>query len=61
MEIFIIASWHIWMQRNNFIFYRGRPSFISWKTSFYEEAKLQAFRLSEEKQHAFLLRLDSLS
>ena len=61
MEIFIIASWHIWKQRNNFIFDRGRPSFISWKTSFYEEAKLQAFRLSEEKRHAFLLYLDPLS
>ena len=61
MEIFIVASWHIWKQRNNFIFDRGRPSFISWKTSFYEEAKLQAFRLSEEKRHAFLLCLDPLS
>jgi hypothetical protein len=49
MEIFTIASWHIWKQRNNFIFDRGRPSFISWKISFYEEAKLQAFRLCEEK------------
>jgi hypothetical protein len=26
MEIFIIAAWHIWKQRNNFIFDRGRPS-----------------------------------
>jgi hypothetical protein len=26
MEIFIIAAWQIWKQRNNFIFDRGRPS-----------------------------------
>ena len=25
MEIFIIAAWQIWKQRNNFIFDRGRP------------------------------------
>ena len=41
----IIAAWHIWKQRNNFIFDRGRPSFHSWKNLFCEEAKLQAFRM----------------
>ena len=29
MEIFTIAAWEIWKQRNNFIFNRGRPSFVS--------------------------------
>jgi hypothetical protein len=28
IEVFIIAAWQIWKQRNNFIFDRGRPSFI---------------------------------
>ena len=55
MEMFIIASQHIWKQRNKFILDKGRPSFISWKSSFYEEANLQAFRLCEEKWHAFCL------
>ena len=54
METFIIAAWQIWKQRNNFIFDRGRPSFGSWKSSFCEEATLQAHRFSDEKCHVFL-------
>jgi hypothetical protein len=57
MEIFIIAAWHIWKQRNNFIFDRGRPSFSSWKFSFLDEARLQALRMSEDKRSSFLLRI----
>jgi hypothetical protein len=36
METFIITAWQIWKQRNNYISDRGRPSFGSWKISFYE-------------------------
>jgi hypothetical protein len=54
MEIFTIAAWEIWKQRNNFIFDRGRPSFVSWKSSFCVEAKLQAHRFSEYKRPVFL-------
>jgi len=61
METFIIAAWHIWKQRNNFIFDRDRPSFSSWKNLFSEEAKLQAFRMRDDKRVAFLLCLDLLS
>jgi hypothetical protein len=61
METFIIAAWHIWKQRNNFIFDRSRPSFSSWKNLFCEEAKLQAFRMRDDKRAAFLLYLDLLS
>jgi hypothetical protein len=46
MEIFVIAAWQIWKQRNNFIFIRGRPSFDNWKLGFLEEAKLQSNRLT---------------
>ena len=61
MEIFTIASWQIWKQRNDTIFDRGRPSFNSWKVLFLEEAKLQAHRfLDEAKQAAFLLCVDLL-
>jgi hypothetical protein len=54
METFIIATWQIWKQRNNFIFDRGRPSFDSWKSSFYEEVRLQAHRFSFVKPSVFL-------
>jgi hypothetical protein len=60
MEIFIIAAWQIWKQRNNFIFDRGRPSFDSWKSSFFEEAILQALRFSEQKRPEYLLCIDAL-
>jgi hypothetical protein len=61
MEIFIIAAWQIWKQRNNFIFDRGRPSLDSWKSSFTEEARLQAHRFCEAKRPAFLFCIDSLA
>jgi hypothetical protein len=54
METFIIATWQIWNQRNNFIFDRGRPSFDSWRSSFYEEVRLQAHRFSSAKRSIFL-------
>jgi hypothetical protein len=56
MEIFTIASWQIWKQRNDKIFDRRRPSLNSWKVLFLEEAKLQSHRfLDEAKRSAFLL------
>ena len=54
METFIIATWQIWKQRNNSIFDRGRPSFDSWKSSFYDEVRLQAHRFSSAKRSVFL-------
>ena len=54
MEFFTIAAWQIWKQRNNFIFDRGRPSFISWKISFCEEARLQAHRFNVVRRLEFL-------
>jgi hypothetical protein len=61
MEIFSIAAWQIWKQRNNFILDRGRPSFESWKSNFLLEASLQAHRLSAGKQSAFLSYVNSFS
>jgi hypothetical protein len=59
MDIFIIATWQIWKQRNNFIFNRGHPS--SWKLNFKEEARIQARRLCAAKKPIFLLLVDSLA
>ena len=57
MEIFIIGAWQIWKPRNNFIFDRGRPSLVSWKQNFVEEARLQAHRLCDSKRATFLSSL----
>ena len=58
MEVFIISAWQIWKQRNNFIFSRGQPSFLAWKTGFIDEARLQAHRISENKRSPFLSWID---
>lgn len=42
MDIFIMTAWHIWKQRNNFIFNRSPPSFLAWKLAFRNEVILQA-------------------
>jgi hypothetical protein len=54
MEVFMIGSWHIWKQRNGFIFNRGRPSFQNWKHGFVEEAFLQAHRMNSAKNASFI-------
>jgi hypothetical protein len=53
MEVFIIAAWQIWKQRNNFIFDRGQQSFIGWKKEFRVEALLQANRFSKKNSTLF--------
>jgi hypothetical protein len=58
MEFFIIASWTIWKQRNDFIFNRGVSSFLNWKRSFCNEAYLQSSRMKSELCSAFLSLLD---
>ncbi|GJN31828.1 hypothetical protein PR202_gb20275 [Eleusine coracana subsp. coracana] len=58
MEIFIIATWQIWKQRNDYIFNRNRPSFHTWKRNFLTEAELQAHRLPEGKKQAFLALIE---
>jgi hypothetical protein len=47
MEIFIVAAWEIWKQRNDKIFKAATPSFQSWKRCFIATTKLQLYRLKE--------------
>jgi hypothetical protein len=46
-------SWQIWKQRNDFIFNKDSPSFLSWKLGFLGQANLQANRLREDKNNSF--------
>jgi hypothetical protein len=60
MEVFIIATWHIWKQRNNLIFEGKRPTVQGWFTNFIDEARLQAHRIKEDKRQAFLSWVDNV-
>jgi len=60
MEVFIIATWHIWKQRNNLIFEGKRPIVQGWFTNFIDEARLQAHRIKEDKRQAFLSWVDNV-
>ncbi|KAJ1295105.1 hypothetical protein BS78_01G198500, partial [Paspalum vaginatum] len=61
MEVFIIAAWNIWKQRNNLIFEKKQPSMSSWKHHFIEDASFQAHRLKNDKRAPFLSWIDSFS
>ncbi|KAG2631905.1 hypothetical protein PVAP13_2NG022800 [Panicum virgatum] len=54
MLVSIIATWHIWKQRNNLIFEGRRPTVREWTSNFIEEARLQAHRIKDSKRQDFL-------
>jgi hypothetical protein len=50
MEVFTIAAWEIWKQRNDQIFRDTDPSFQSWRTNFFT-VKQKMCRLSQDNRH----------
>ena len=46
MEKFLYAAWHIWKQRNGFIFEQKIPSFITWRQLLKGDLFLLLFRIS---------------
>jgi hypothetical protein len=53
MNIFIIGTWLIWKQKNDWVFNRTRPSFQGWKLGFIKVANLQTIRMNDKKKLAF--------
>uniref|UniRef100_A0A0A8ZCW2 Uncharacterized protein n=1 Tax=Arundo donax TaxID=35708 RepID=A0A0A8ZCW2_ARUDO len=60
MEIFTIAAWEIWKQRNALIFRRIASTFHSWKDCFIDTAKLQVYRLNDSLRDSLTEWLNSL-
>jgi hypothetical protein len=46
MEVFMIAAWCIWNERNAWIFNGKTPSLAAWKLSFANEVKLHLHKIS---------------
>jgi hypothetical protein len=53
IEIIILASWSIWIIRNNKIFENTRPTFSIWKAIYYQELKLVVYRIKKKYESDF--------
>ena len=60
MEVVILATWHIWKQRNEAIFQRVIPSFKGWKRRFTHEASMHVHRVRDKHVECFAQWIDSL-
>ena len=60
MEIIILASWGIWISRNNLIFQAIQPSIQRWKVIFLDELNLLRYRVKKSYAGAFCTWLDNL-
>lgn len=47
LEIFFLAAWHIWKQRNGLIFENIQPTFQSWESLFMREVLLHLCRMKD--------------
>jgi hypothetical protein len=61
MEITILASWAIWVSRNNLIFQAIQPSTQRWKDIYLEELNLLKFRIKKSYARAYFSWLDNLT
>jgi len=50
MDFFMIATWTIWKERNDFIFNYKAPSIGSWKRAFKAEVNLHLLRIPPSKR-----------
>jgi hypothetical protein len=56
-----LASWSIWIVRNNKIFNNQRPRFNNWKAIFHEELRLLKFRIKNKYKEQFFSWLEEIT
>jgi hypothetical protein len=59
-EIFTIAAWGIWKQRNNWIFKNINPSRASWKARVIADLELLRFKVNQNLQNTISLYISRL-
>jgi hypothetical protein len=58
MDLFLIAAWCIWTERNDFIFSNHVPSTAAWKARFISEVRLHLCRYPQlSKCNSFMARI----
>jgi hypothetical protein len=61
MDIIILASWSIWIVRNNKVINNQRPRFNNWKAIFHDELRLLKFRIKNRYKEQFFSWLEELT
>jgi hypothetical protein len=59
-EVVLLATWHIWKQRNEAIFQGVLPSFRGWRRRFVQDALLHVHRIKDKHVDSFKLWVNSL-
>ena len=60
MEVVILACWHIWKQRNGWIFENVRPSFNSWKRNIIHDISMLEHRIKSKHVQSLKAWIGSL-
>jgi hypothetical protein len=61
MEIIILASWSIWIVRNNNVFNNQRPRFACWKAIYNEELRLLKDKIKNKYRDQFNSWLEEIT
>jgi len=59
-EVIVVASWNIWLRRNDLIFHNIRPSLSRWKCLFKEDFTLLLHRVNRQDIPAWQSWIDQL-
>jgi hypothetical protein len=61
IDIIVLATWSIWIVRNNKIFNNKRPSFAGWRAIFHEELRMLGHRIKNKFKEQFFSWLEDFT